>query len=483
MGSLIAVLRKDGGDAAEDALKMLRTTAHGKFDSLGLASYREQRASRSLDALKNDHPSSSIILGYKFFKVASTDVQQPIINGELTLVFEGRLYSGSPDVDLVLKTLRRNLKKGLARLIDRYNGAFAFAIAQEDILYVGRDPVGLRPLYYGENGRVCAVASERKALISLGIDDVRSFPPGTLAQVNAEGFKFKPIRTIHKPEMLQVNPNEVLEKLKNVLFKAVEKRLFDVKNVALAFSGGIDSAIIARICNLLGVNVNLFTVGIEGVEDLRRAGEAAGQLGLPINLEVHKADEVAERLLEAVWITETSDPIDIAIAIPFLWVAESAARSGYKILLFGQGSDELFGGYRRYIEILRRFGSGLLAESLFKDVKYAYLKNLERDVKVCLHAGVEARFPYMDYDLIEFALSIPLDLKVSLADGGLRKAILRRLALSLGIPESIAKARKRAVQYSSGVDKVLRKVVKEKGVNLREFFSNLYLKAFEECLN
>ena len=483
MGSFIAVLRKDGGDAAKEALKMLSMTAHGRFDSFGLASYREQVASRDLNALKGDAPSSSTLLGYKFLRVSRTDLQQPIVNDGFALVLEGRLYSAAPDIDLTLKTLKVNLKSGLWRLIDRYRGAFSFAVAQENLLYVGRDPVGLKPLYYGESGNVCAVASERKAFIPLGIKDVRSFPPGNLAQVDGEGFKFKPVRAISKPEVSQLNRREILEKLEGLLFKSVERRLSDVKRVALAFSGGLDSTVIARICDLLGADVKLLTVGVEGLSDLRKAEEAAEHLGLPVELKLYNPNEVVERLPEVVWITESPNPINNAIAIPFLWVAESAAKSGRRVLFFGQGSDELFGGYHRYLETLRRFGPKLLAENLFKDVRDAYLKNLERDVKVCLHAGVEARFPYMDYDLAEFALSIPLDLKVSLADGGSRKLILRRLALRLNIPESIAKARKRAVQYSTGVDKVLRKVAKEKGVNLRSLFSDLYLKAFEEYSN
>ncbi|MEM2875987.1 MAG: asparagine synthase-related protein, partial [Candidatus Bathyarchaeia archaeon] len=323
MGSLVAILRKDGGDATYEALNMLRMTAHGVFDFFSIASWKGSIASRSLSSIEGNISPSSIVLGHKFVKTLPNDALQSMVDGGLALLFEGRLYSdlNISDIESALKEVRENPERGAARLLWKRDGAFVFILSTKDLLIIGRDSVGLRPLYYGEDEKVCAVASERKAFIPLGMSDVKPFPPGHLAYVNAEGFKFRCIRTVTQPEISSLAMDEAVAMLRRYLFEAVKTCTSDLKSIAVAFSGGLDSSVLARVCSLLWKEVELFMVTLEGAEDVEKAKNIANELGLPINVRVYGVEDIAERLSEVPWITESPSPLDNAVAIPILWVA------------------------------------------------------------------------------------------------------------------------------------------------------------------
>lgn len=106
---------------------------------------------------------------------------------------------------------------------------------------------------------------------------------------------------------------------------------------------------------------------------------------------------------------------------------------------------------------------------VFEDVAGAYEKNFERDAKVSSAFDVELRLPFADWDLVKFAVSLPVDMKLPREESGQKKRILRALAISLGIPTTIVERKKRAIQYSTRVDRVLRKMARSEGLRLNEF--------------
>ncbi|MEM2961118.1 MAG: asparagine synthase-related protein, partial [Candidatus Bathyarchaeia archaeon] len=140
----------------------------------------------------------------------------------------------------------------------------------------------------------------------------------------------------------------------------------------------------------------------------------------------------------------------------------------------GQGSDELFGGYKRY---LREYGksSESVENSLYRDTILSYQVNFERDNKVCAFHGMELRLPFVDSDLISFSLGLPLRFKIESSDDTLRKRILRKVAEKTGLPSYVYNRPKEAIQYSTGVDKALKKLAEKRELNVREFIESSFM--------
>jgi asparagine synthase (glutamine-hydrolysing) len=111
---------------------------------------------------------------------------------------------------------------------------------------------------------------------------------------------------------------------------------------------------------------------------------------------------------------------------------------------------------------------------MYNDVENSYRANFQRDNQVCSFHGVELRLPYVDRDVVDFSLRLPLRLKINTAKDRLRKRVLRRVARNLEIPVFIADKPKKAVQYTTGVTKALQRLAKEKGLTLREYVKKTF---------
>jgi asparagine synthase (glutamine-hydrolysing) len=171
--------------------------------------------------------------------------------------------------------------------------------------------------------------------------------------------------------------------------------------------------------------------------------------------------------------------VKAVIGVPFYWVAEKTAESGLNVLLAGQGADELFGGYRRYVNEYMAHGAAKVREVLYSDVVRLHEANIERDEKICRFYDVSLRLPFASYEIAEFALSLPMDLKIEKKIDGQRKLVLRKVAKNLGLPESIVNKPKRAVQYATGVNDVLGKIAKKHGMTVRSYIEKVFRE--EKC--
>lgn len=242
---------------------------------------------------------------------------------------------------------------------------------------------------------------------------------------------------------------EAAEELATRIERAVGESVAGEERVAVAFSGGVDSAILA-LCASRRTSVVACTGCVQGAGDEARARGAAMRLG------VEFVPTVLDRDYVAAAVQEMRLPFEASLMDRGLWclysaVSGAAQRSGAKVMLLGQLSDELFGGYAKYEATLRRDGAAAAERMMQEDVESFPSRGRLRDVSSC-GAKVEARFPYEAKGVVEFAASVPLEFKIR---GGARKAVLREAGLVLGLPPELADAPKKAAQYSSGIQKLL----------------------------
>lgn len=236
----------------------------------------------------------------------------------------------------------------------------------------------------------------------------------------------------------------VVRSLARAVQDAVRSALAPGEQTVL-FSGGLDSTLLAALVHRFspaGADANYVTIGIEGAKDLALAASAAGLLGLhhtPVTITPEKALDAVSAVAR---LLRTDDPVLVGFSVP-LWLA--AKSTTLPVLLSGQGADELFGGYARYATM----DDAELRNSLRSDVDRFLMDGAERDRTLAAVHRKELRMPYIDPMVVDIARAVPARRKV--AADGTRKAILREVARSLGLPEELAARPKKAAQYGSGI--------------------------------
>jgi asparagine synthase (glutamine-hydrolysing) len=219
----------------------------------------------------------------------------------------------------------------------------------------------------------------------------------------------------------------------------------------VALSGGIDSALIGVLSSLPAL-----AVGREGSHDLRRAALVADRLHLDLDIVPITEQNVDELLPSILRVLPRLTVTDVGIALTLGFIAAAAQARGHTRILAGQGADELFGGYARYER------SADLETDLRRDV-HALPYQLARDQAVAGLFGTYFSLPYLDIRVVRAALAIPAYTKVA---AGVRKVPLREIA-SRFVPPDIAYYQKKAMQYGSGVEAMLRSLARNNGYKNR----------------
>ena len=483
MGALVAVVNKKKENVVPTVVAMLQELTHRGNNGHGIATPALATTATTLEDLKLKNCVSSIALGHNLSCILPRDSLQPVQGNGFTFVFEGRMFPASnlPDLSELkefMTQLGSNPLKNASRILEKLGGSYVFAVVEAKKIVVGRDIFGATPLYYGENETVCAVASERKALWKLGLESVWSFPPGQIAIINEHGFFFHKVKELRMPPKEKLDMETAARALQVLLLKSTRKQVSDLEAVAVAFSGGVDSSVVAALAENVGLDVQLVSVGLKDQPEVMFTKEAAEALDLHLHLQTYTVSELEETLAKVLWLIEEPHVINACIAVPFYWLAETASKLGHPVLLAGQGADELFGGYQRYLTEYEKSGVEDVEQKMFYDVENAYNQNFQRDNQVCSYHGVELRLPFIDCDVVDFALRLPLRLKINSVEGKLKKRVLRKVAHNLEIPSFMADKPKKAVQYSTGVTKAFQRRVKAENLTLREYvekaFSNVF---------
>ena len=231
-------------------------------------------------------------------------------------------------------------------------------------------------------------------------------------------------------------------------------------DLAVAFSGGVDSGLVAAAVP----EAPCYVAGFEGSHDVAAARDAASAMERGLRVVEITHDDLGRAVRAVAAATGRRNPMDVAISVPLFLTAEAAAADGFDRLAVGQGADELFGGYSKVVDPAEdpRVDADTVRGARTETVR-TLPDQLERDVLALRAAGVEPATPLLDDRVVAAALALPDDL---LVDGEERKVALRRVAAER-VPASVHAADKKAVQYGTYVSRELDRLARQAGFKRR----------------
>ncbi|UTT84205.1 asparagine synthase B [Vibrio pelagius] len=346
-----------------------------------------------------------------------------------------------------------------ADLLEELNGIFAFVLYDEekDEYLVGRDHIGIIPLYqgYDEHGNYY-VASEMKALVPV-CKTVSEFPPGcSYGSKDSEPQRYY-IRDWNEYAAVQGNSTSK-EELTEALEAAVKRQLMTDVPYGVLLSGGLDSSITSAVAKRFAAmrieddeqseawwpQLHSFAVGLEGAPDLVAAREVADKIGTVHHEMTYTIQEGLDAIRDVIYHIETYDVTTIRASTPMYLLARKIKAMGIKMVLSGEGADEIFGGYLYFHkapnakEFHEETVRKLLALNMF---------DCARANKSLAAWGVEGRVPFLDKEFIDVAMRLNPEDKMC-GNGKMEKHILRE-CFEHYLPDSIAWRQKE--QFSDGV--------------------------------
>lgn len=359
--------------------------------------------------------------------------------------------------------------RSLGKMLDS-PGSFSFLAAFKGRVIAGRDRLGQKPLYYGydERGNL-AIASLLASLRQIGVRHPIAVPAGQSISFNGDSAIEGSVLAL--PDEAKLSEQEAVLRLGELLLEASARTL--PESSAIAFSGGIDSTLVAEAVRKNGAHPELLTVGLRGQPELEHSRRIARKIGLRVTVRELSETDVLTALPEVVNIVESCDPVIVGVSIPLYFACEMAMEMGMKTLGAGQLSDELFCGYGRFEELGLRNELAEARKESFRSVQAAPTSDFEPGDKLAVSHRLELRCPFAYLPLVLYSMKIPIQLKLKLAGGKVtRKYILRRLANEWRLPEEVVSRPKKAVQYSSGVQKVLLKEARRRVLTLQSFIES-----------
>lgn len=346
-----------------------------------------------------------------------------------------------------------------ADLLDKVNGVFGFALydVREDRYFIARDHMGVIPLYTGTDTHgTFYVASELKALESY-CTNIELFPPGHYLDSREGVIKRWYTREWMDFDQVKNNPSDIQE-LKEALERAVHRQLMSDVPYAVLLSGGLDSSITSAIVKRYAENriesddnehawyprLHSFAIGLEGSPDLAAARKVAEHIDTVHHEVIFTIQEGLDAIRDVIYHLETYDITTIRASTPMYLLARAIKAMGIKMVISGEGSDEIFGGYLY-------FHKAPNAEEFHKEtvrkLDKLHLYDCLRANKSLASWGIEGRTPFLDKEFLDVAMRInPKDKMIT--PERMEKWILRK-AFSNYLPESVAWRQKE--QFSDGV--------------------------------
>jgi asparagine synthase (glutamine-hydrolysing) len=408
----------------------------------------------------------------------TTDEQQILaVNGEIynhqalkQSLSQPFQFQTESDCEVILALYR---EKGVA-LLDALNGMFAFVLYDEakDDFLIARDPIGIIPLYIGiDRNGLLQVASEMKA-ISDYCDEVQIFPPGhyltksALKDTSVKQSSLQEITQLMTPyykkpwqsySSVAQNTASVSE-VRESLTQAIKRHLMTDVPYGVLLSGGLDSSIVAAVTKQFvdkriedngqssawWPSLHTFAIGLEGSPDLTAASKVAEHIGSIHHNFIYTIEQGIDALSDVIYHLETYDVTTIRASTPMYLMARKIRAMGIKMVLSGEGSDELFGGY---LYFHKAPNAEAFHDETVRKVDKLHWFDCLRANKSMAAWGVEARVPFLDREFIETAMSINPEAKM-IRGQKIEKQILREAFADL-LPDEVCWRQKE--QFSDGV--------------------------------
>jgi len=368
-------------------------------------------------------------------------------------VVHGKLFDHVSNFEKIIR-FYENVKGGSDKItLQEVDGDFSLAIFAEDEVFAIRSPASSKTLYFFVDKRNFVLSSDPYPLKSNNLI-CQPIPPAHFLYVNfSKGLLL--CKKYYENNPVEVERLEdAVGSLNSAIKYSLEKNLSGFKDAAVAFSGGIDSIILAKLLSLFDIRLHLITVCLKDSHDYTYSEKASSLLSIEHHRIVLDEGKLASKARSLSKIIGGDNLMNLSISIVLNVAAEEASKAGFKNLVVGQGADELFGGYRKYTLYAKRGCS--LNEILKRDFERLQSLEISRDeVSVAMYC--EPIFPYVNRRVAEAAFSTPMKYKIDVENDE-RKVVLRMLAKELGLPKEVYGKQKKAMQYSSGVQKVLAKL-------------------------
>lgn len=421
------------------------------------------------------YQSDRVILSHERLAIVDpASGKQPLLSQDKTLVLavNGEIYNHrdlrnefpefefqtESDCEVIIPLYKKYGKN----FIDKLNGIFAFALydIENDIYLIARDHMGICPLYQGwdQYGNYY-VASELKALEGV-CKTIETFLPGNLL-FSIEGNSLQQWYSRDWQSFEEVKDNTTdLGNLRSALEAAVHRQLMSDVPYGVLLSGGLDSSVISAITAKYARNriesgdtqeawyprLHSFAIGLEGSPDLLAAQKAAEHIG-SIHHEVHfTIQEGLDAIRDVIYHLETYDVTTVRASTPMYLLARVIKSMGIKMVLSGEGSDELFGGY---LYFHKAPNAKEFHEENVRKLNKLHLYDCLRANKALMSWGIEGRVPFLDKEFMDVAMRInPADKMVGAHEPKIEKWVLRK-AFDDILPDSITWRQKE--QFSDGV--------------------------------
>ena len=399
-------------------------------------------------------------MGFHRLKIIDTsdDGNQPLVHGGLHLVANGEVYNykelkaqyedayvfqSESDCEVIIPMF---LELGMEETARRLDAEFVCVLYDADVdkYYAARDPVGIRPMFYGyaSDGKIM-FASEMKALNGL-CEEVLAFPPGHIY----DGEKFVCYRDIAEvDEFTEDDTEEVFVKLNELLTRGTLKRLHADVPVGFLCSGGLDSSLVCAIAaRTMDKPIRTFAVGIDiDAIDTKYARIVADYLGADHTEVLFTKQDIFDTLSTLIYNIETYDITTIRASMGMFlvskWVSEN---TDIKVLMTGEISDEIFG--YKYTDFAP--SPSAFQQEAEKRLKEIYMYDVLRADRSISSNGLEARVPFGDLDFVKYVMSIPPEKKMNFT--GIGKYLLRKAFEGDYLPHDILYREKAAFSDAQG---------------------------------